>query len=416
MASPINNTQAANLQLEAVRPALRPLFERSAVSFNLLKGKTQETSSRAMRVQLNIAPPGNFRQADLDGGDLGRGGGSQFIFGTVTPVDFVTAFEATKKADISSDSPKKASANPVRDDVKRLTKEMGWGFDALMQTPGTGQLSTMSSGAGTTTWTLGGNFKTKLLHRGLRVENYDSTFATKRAGVSTILAVNQTAGTVTVDAAPVGHTNTDLIVIEGLSGANPVSLFGIPAFQSDATSGTTLGLTRSLYPEIQTPSVDAGSSLLTPQHIRLAMNKLRLKRDDQSILDGLVAHLGPAQVDAYEQTAQLAILINKTDSSNQGYSPFFAPKDMLGAPLKVNVKADPTRIDFICTDRWFRALSQDIDFYSDPGDSETVFPGYGASGGRASFSLVYLCASFQVCSEDPGAGAYIKSLAVPSGY
>jgi hypothetical protein len=347
---------------------------------------------------------------------LGRGSGTQYTYATVSPLDWVVALEATKKAEISTNSEEKAIADVVRKDMKNGVKEMNWALDALLQGSGTGQISTLTSFS-SLTWTLGGNFKTLLLHRGMRVELYDATFATKRTGVATIIRVNYSAGTVTVDANPAGITNGDLIVHEGLSGANPTSLFGLRTFQSDSTSGTTLGLTRADYPEIQAQSVNAASTFLSPPMVRAALNKLRIKRDDDAIMAGLIAHTSPVQTDAYEQNAQLVSRIDKTSSSKEDFSLFFSPTNFAGVPSKTNIKADPTIIDFLCLDRWGLAVSQDIDFYRDPGNGETVFPLYDTTtGARVPAAAWYIIFSGQVFSEDPGAGAYIYGLSKPSLY
>lgn len=418
MASPLDNTQAVAVEIERVHKALKPLFERSGVSWKLIneRADVEIVSNRAMRIPLEIAPPGNFRQVDFDGGDLGRGGGTQYIYATVSGVGFVVALETTKMAEIGTNSNQKAIADVVRKDMKNGVKEMRWGLDALLQTAGTGQLSVLSSGAGTTTWTLGGNFKTLLLHRGLRVQLYNSTFATKRNGTATIQVIDFGLGTVTVDVNPVGATNGDLVVIEGLSGASPTSLYGFPTFQSDAKTGTTLGLDRSLYSELWTPSYNANSAMLTPPFVRLALNKLRIKRDDDESMQKLVAHTNVHQTDAYEQNAMLAAVIYKDPTAKQGFDLFFKAENMAGVPIKTNIKADPTRIDFLELSRWGRAVLLDIDFYRDPGNSEYVFGVYGASGGRASSALWYMATAQQVFSEDPGFGAYLYTLAKPAGY
>jgi hypothetical protein len=417
MAAPLDNSQAVAVELERVHKALKPLFERSGVTWKLLqqKGDVEIISNRAMRIPLEIGPPGNFRQINLDGGDLGRGGGTAYQFATVSPLGFAAAMETTKLAEIGTNSNQKAIADVVRRDMKNGVKELVWGLDALLQT-GTGQVSTMSSGAATTTWTLGGNFKTLLLHRGLRVQAYDTTFTTQRTGVATIQTVNFPAGQVTVDIIPTGLTNTDILVIEGLSGASPTSLFGIPTFQTDATTGTTLGLSRSSFPELWAQSFNANNTLLTPPYVRLALNKLRIKRDDDESMKSLVAHCNVHQTDAYEQNAMLAAVIYKDPTAKQGFDLFFKAENMAGVPIKTNIKADPTRIDFLELDRWGRAVMADIDFYKDPGDAGTVFGVYGSSGGRAASALWYIYTAQQVFSADPGFGAFISNLARPAGY
>lgn len=417
MASPLNNAQAVNVELERVHKALKPLFERSGVTVKLIdeKAALEKVSNRAMRLPLELAPPGNFRQVDLDGGDLGRGGGTQYIVATVSPVSFVAAMETTKLAEVGTNSDSKAIADVVRKDMKNGVKELVWGRDALLQTAGTGQIGVATTIAGTT-WTLGGNFKTLLTHRGLRVQLYDATFTTQRTGTATILTRNDNTAQITVDQLPVGGVSGDLIVIEGLAGASPTSLFGIPYFQSDATSGTTLGLNRALYPEIWTPSYNAGSAVLAPPFVRLALNKLRIKRDDDESMQSLVAHCNVHQTDAWEQNAMLTSVIYKEPNAKQKFDLFFKAENMAGVPIKTNIKADPTRIDFLELDRWGRSVMLDIDFYKDPGNSETVFGVYGASGGRASAALWYMAVSEQFWSSDPGFGAYVYGLLRPNGY
>lgn len=417
MAGALTNTTGLSPQLEAAKGAVFPLFERSSKTLDVVKGKKMEISSRSARIVFHVAPPGNFGHADLDGGDLGRGGGSQYTHGNVSPVDFKCTLEVTKKVEISTNSDSKALADVVRRDLKTVPKEFAWGLDTLAQLPGTGQLAVLTSGSGTTTWVVGGNFRTLLLHRGLQIELYDVTFATKRVGIATVVQVNYEAGTITVDAIPAGATDGDLIVVQGMTGANPVSILGIPYFNNTATTGTIIGITRASFPELQTPGVAAGSVPVTPQHVRAALVKLRLKRDDDSLEGGLKWHMNPIQKDAWESNAQAIMNIEKSGSAKEKFELFFEPSAINGIPVVENIKADPTRIDGIQTSRWFRVVQQEVGFYKDPGDSgATAYPLYGASGGRAAATGWALIASMQLCSEDPGSGCVISGLSKPSLY
>lgn len=410
-------TDVVALQLEKVHDALVPLFERAGTTFQLIKekGGVEKVSYRAMRIPIELVPPGKFRQVDLDGGDLGRGSGTAYTVATISPIDFVVALETTKKVAMTTDSTEKAIANAVRRDVKNGVKEMRWGLDCLVQGAGTGQIATAGTIAGTT-WTLSSAFTTQLIHRGQTVNLYDSTFATKRVGNAVVTAVNYAAGTIVVDALPTGGVSGDLVVIEGLSGASPVSMYGISYHQSDATTGLWLTLDKALNPELRTPSVNASSNGLTPTQVRLALNLLRIKFGDDNIPKGLVAHMHPAQEDAYEQIGFTIAEQVLDGSGKQGFEPFFKVKSMAGVPIKVNIHADPTRIDFLCLDHWGRAVALDIDFYTDPGNGETMFGVYGASQGRAAAVLWYIATSLNVYTSAPSMGAYIKTLAVPTGY
>jgi hypothetical protein len=65
----------------------------------------------------------------------------------------------------------------------------------------------------------------------------------------------------------------DKIVQSGLSGANPVGIFGLPYHHNSASTGTWLGLDRSTYPEIRANRITASGSLAL-SHPRRALNKI----------------------------------------------------------------------------------------------------------------------------------------------
>jgi len=87
---------------------------------------------------------------------------------------------------------------------------------------------------------------------------------------------------------------------------------------------------------------------------------------------------------------------------------------LAGAPIRLHYSWDKTRIDFVNTKNWGRAEMKDIDFYSVGG--KTVFEARSGDGGVAMANIVYIVAQFQVFNENPGEGAYVDTLAIPSGY
>ena len=93
---------------------------------------------------------------------------------------------------------------------------------------------------------------------------------------------------------------------------------------------------------------------------------------------------------------------------------FTGRKTMSGVPIKSSVNADQTRVDFLDLSHWGRAVLKDIDFYEVNGN--TVFPIYGASGGLAASYIFYFDTAFQIWSDSPRSGAFIDTLARPSGY
>jgi hypothetical protein len=220
-----------------------------------------------------------------------------------------------------------------------------------------------------------------------------------------------------VDNVPTGTVAGDVIVHDGLSGAQPVSLFGIKYHQNNATTGTWLNLNRATYPVIlQTPRVNAGNAALTPASVRLAINKVR-KALGINHLSKLIAYMAVEQEHAWENLGITVSQIIKEGGSGGGNDLdllFTGRKTMSGIPIKSSVNADQTRVDFLDLSHWGRAVLKDIDFYEVNGN--TVFPIYGASGGISAAYIFYFDTAFQLWSDSPRSGAYIDTLARPTGY
>ena len=159
-----------------------------------------------------------------------------------------------------------------------------------------------------------------LVYVGQTIQVYDPTLTTNRnvaATVSNVVAADPicTTQTITVDALPTGTVATDVIVHDGLSGAQPVSLFGIKYHQNNATTGTWLNLNRATYPQqLQTPRVNAANSALVPGYVRLAINKVR-KALGIGQLGKLIAYTSVEQEHAWEN---LGITISQVIKEGAG--------------------------------------------------------------------------------------------------
>src|SRR6266436_5277682 len=209
----------------------------------------------------------------------------------------------------------------------------------------------------------------------------------------------------------------DVLVHDGLSGAQPVSLFGIRYHQNAATTGTWLNLNRATYPvQLATPRVNAGNAALTPSNVRLAINKVRKSLGINHVAK-LIAYMAVEQEHAWENLGITVSQIIKEGGSSDGNDLdllFSGRKTMSGIPIKSSVNADQTRVDFLDLSHWGRAVLKDIDFYEVNGN--TVFPIYGASGGLAASYIFYFDTAFQIWDDSPRTGAFIDTLARPSGY
>src|SRR6266478_5060981 len=353
------NANVIALQLEKVRDKVPLLYERDDILLTMIqqRGDVEKISSRNMRLPLQVNPGGKAGSYNADGGDLGRGSGTAYDVAQVSPIFFRFAIEITKLVEYATTGRERAIENAAKREVANGMKQFRAFLDKLMQTAGNGVLGTINSIA-STTFTM---------------------------------------------AVP--------------SGAQPVSLFGIKYHQNAATTGTWLNLNRATYPvQLQTPRVNAGNAALTPSNVRLAINKVRKSLGINHVAK-LIAYMAVEQEHAWENLGITVSQIIKEGGSSDGNDLdllFSGRKTMSGIPIKSSVNADQTRVDFLDLSHWGRAVLKDIDFYEVNGN--TVFPIYGASGGLAASYIFYFDTAFQVWDDSPRTGAFIDTLARPSGY
>src|SRR6267378_1338584 len=381
-----NNAQTIALQLEKVRDKVPLLYERDDVLLSMIqqRGDVEKVSSRNMRLPLQLIPGGKAGSYSADGGDLGRGTGSTYDVAQVSPIFFRFAVEITKLVEYASNAREKAIENAVKREIASGMKQFRAFLDKVIQTAGNGVLGTISAING-------------------------STFT-----VADPISATQT---ITVDNVPASTAVNDVIVHDGLTGSQPVSLFGIKYHQNNATTGTWLNLNRATYPQqLQTPRVNAANAALVPGHVRLAINKVR-KALGINQLGKLIAYTSVEQEHAWENLGITISQVIKEGGSNRSNDLdllFSGKKTMSGIPIKSSVNADQTRVDFLDLSHWGRAVMKDIDYFEVGG--QTVFPIYGASGGIAASFIFYFDTGFQVWNESPRSGSFIDSLARPSGF
>jgi hypothetical protein len=421
--SAMQNAQTIALQLEKVRDKVPLLYERDDVLLSMIqqRGDVEKVSSRAMRLPLQVNPGGKAGSYNADGGDLGRGSGTVYDVATISPIFYRFAVEITKLVEYATNAREKAIENAAKREVANGMKQFRAFLDKLVQTAGNGVLGTISSISGTT-FTMTIPSGAALVYVGQTIQIYDPTLTTNRnvasSTVTNVLAADPiNAQTITVDNVPASTAAGDLIVHDGLTGAQPVSLFGIKYHQNNATTGTWLNLNRATYPvQLATPRVNAGNAAITPANVRLAINKVRKSLGINQV-GRLIAYTSVEQEHAWENlgiTISQVIKEGGAGNANDLDLLFTGRKTMSGVPIKSSVNADQTRVDFLDLSHWGRAVMKDIDFFEIGG--QTVFPIYGTSGGISAAYIFYFDTGFQVWNDSPRSGAYIDTLARPSGY
>lgn len=418
--APMNENAVIAGEMEKVLPVVDALYDKDDTFYSSIDkdSNVERISGRDMRIPLKLRPGGYFGHFNPDGGDLGRGSGPQFDKAVINTVHLKYACEWTKKAEWGTDDKRKAVIDAFKDIMAGAMPEFRRNSDALCMTAGNGVLGTVSAvstAAGVDTVTLGTDgFGAMLLRYGQKLNVYDSTLATQRSiGQEPEITFFDLANKqIKLTPATAGLIAGDVLVVAGLSGASPVSLFGVPYHNNSASTGTWLGFDRSTTPEIRASRVNAGGSLALP-FPRLAMNKLADRLGKKKKVK-LKAMMHPAQVDAYEQLGQLVSVIQKS-AKEEGLDLYFGDNmQMAGAPVDTSIHWDKKRIDFIAPEFWGRAEMHAPGFYEVAG--RKLFEIRGASGGVATSQVFYIVASWNLFMKNPAAAAYIDNLTVPSGY
>ena len=418
-----NESQVVGVELERVAPKVPTLFERDDTFFSVIEKRPVEViSARDMRIPLELRPGGKFGYFNPDGGDLGRGDMSTYDKALINSVHMKHAVEFTAKTHWATDNSRKANIDAFRRNLATSMAEFRRQCDSQCMTDGTGTvgtISSVSSAGGIDTYTLTSDgFGAKLIRYGQNINIYNAALTTNRTagGEVTITMVDIANRTISVTPSVAGAIATDMLVVSGLSATPPTGMLGVKYHNSNASTGTWLGLDRSINPEIRSNRVNGNNSALTLPLPRLAINKIGDRLGISERGKKLQAWTHPAQQASYEELAMSMIRIDKT-AKEEGVDLYFNDNMRLaGAPLKVSYSWDRTRIDFIDIDTWGRAEMHPPGFYKNPDSGQRVWEIRGSSGGVATSWVFYITASFNLYNGNPAASAYIDNLAVPSGY
>jgi hypothetical protein len=419
----VASTNVLATEMEKVRKKLPYLYELDqAKFFSMVEKKDVETiSERDMRIPLALGPGGFFGYYDPDGGDLGVGDGPSYDKAVINTNHFKLAIQWNTKPQLGTDDSRKAIINLFRELMAKAMPEFRRQTESQCMTSGNGVLATITTATTTTimndtlTCTTDG-YGIKLLRKGQRVLIYDAGLAAplNTGGIpAKIIGYDLVNKKIIIDQTVPTIAGGCFILPEGLSGANPVGLFGVPYHVQNSTVGAWLGMPRATTPEVQANRVNAASAALAPAFARRAINAIgdRLGMDNKT---PLTAWMHPCQVQAYEALGQLVSIINK-EAAEQGLNLFFNENMRLaGAPIKPNFVWNKTRIDFLTNDHWGRAELTPIDYYTVEG--RKIFELRGTSGGVATSQIFYIVASWNLFCDCPPAQAYIDNLLVPTGY
>jgi hypothetical protein len=381
----------------------------------------KKVSSRSMRVPLKIRPGGKFGYYDPNNGDLGTGDSTRYSYGTIPVAHLKIAVQWTLEVELGTDSSNQAVVDAVRENMADAMDEFRRHSEAQLQQAGTGVLATVttvtpSAGVDTVVCTTDG-FGVKLLRFGQRVSVYNAARTINRTPAGPVpITFLDYANNIFKIPSVAGHAPTDVILPEGLTGATPIALYGIPYHSSNATTGSWLGMDRGTTPEIVSTRIDGGGAALAFPLGRLAVNKLGDRvgiKNAKKLKPRIWTH--PAQTAAYEALGNLAVMINKGSNKNEGLDLYFGDNlSIAGVPIEESYLWNKTRMDFLLMSLYGRAEMTKPHWHSVGG--RKIFELRGGSGGVATSSVSYILADWNLYHRNPGANVYIDNLQIPAGY
>lgn len=423
-------TQVVALEIETVDKVVATAFERDdewLTSIDIDKN-VEVVSNRSMRVPLELKPGGNFGHFNPAGGSLGRGSGSTYDKGVIDPVHLKEGWEYHKLVEWSTNSSRKAVQNAVRKQLADALDEFRRMLSCTALTAGNGVVGTITSVAtagGQDTYTCSTDgFDVRLMRHGQFVAVYTSNLGASRVitpggggtndGIAAEIDIHdiplkqvRIKGTVAAPAVP-----GDKLVLNGLSGASPISLKGLAYHHDDASTGNWLGIDRALNPEIRATRVTASGPLAFP-FPRLVMNKMGKRLGKKFSRKKLNAWMNPCQSAAYEEMGYLVSSIQK-QAREEGLNLYFGEDmQMAGCPVKTDFAWDAKRIDFVDSTLWGRAVMKPVGFYEE--DGRKLFEVRAADGSVTAAAFYALCTSFNIFHRNPAGGAYISDLTIPAG-
>jgi hypothetical protein len=381
-------------------------------------GRSTRVSTKSFRIRIQTALTGAVAKINLDGGVLPAGGSSQWDQFTITPLSYAVPIQYTRLVDLVGEPKEVATVNPVSKTIADAAIYVQRMRDIFLQTAGDGKLATVdASFSGSNPIILQSQpFGARLLHQGQRVHVFSSNFVTDR-GACTVTSIANTLGaaqSITVDGVPNGTVAGDIIVVDGLAAGNDPFINGIPVFHSTATSGTVMGLSRSLS-YVVANGVNAANASITLPVLRLAQNQI-VQALGADGLKGQIWHTHPSQLQAYEELGFQLQYVPLTDGKAKNFDGLFQKMSIDGREIISNLHADQTRWDLVNIKSWGKVKWGNPPFWFKNRGGQTVFQQYDSSSGNPqAVEKSYLVDAIQFYVDNPKSLGSVTSCKVPAG-
>ena len=445
MASPLAEAAVEGIEIENWEKQIRDLVGTFKTLYTKIKSavKTYETAyitaapgnigatagvaqRAAFRVPVRVQSGSAIQQGTGDGDSLGRGTGSQWISGNISPV-FVTApCEITYLAGRATEGAKRGMTSIRAQELKNSLASFMHGIEALFQGDASGTLDTIPStaivsnntGTGTQTSSIAGLNNANQFVDQQTVQVFSSG-GTNR-GSFVISYVDGVANTIySSTALPSGTTTTDSLVISGSAGTANSSIAGIRTYQVNGNSGTVLGISRASFPgRFSTPQINLSGNAVSPA-VPFRANILidRALGPDTEEAESLIWYMGPGQQLQINNLYQPVVIANLQEVKGDHQLDMvkkYMPETFGGREILVGYNDTPGYIDGLCLSTWGITELIEPSLYKF-GNGDTVMPVPDPSGnGWLSSNIFYYNADLNLFNSNMRAGVVIINCAEPT--
>lgn len=439
-ANPLAEAAVEAVELESFAKGIPDLVFKGRTVYNFFKkgAKTYPTAVTtaaggtarpAFRIPIRIQSGAAIFQATGNGDALGRGTGSTWVGGDLSPIGLFAGCEITYLARIATQGPKRSLISLRAEELKNSFNSYMQGVDAQFLSDGAGSILQIPTTATVNNNTLGGANPSSIVGLGGQanqmqeqqvVQFFLAEGGAARAGTGTVSYVDGAADTVYFSTAlPAGTAAGDFVIIQGSTGALNSGLQGIYSYQVASNTGTVLNLSRATYPgQLSTPNINKGGAAInmTDAYKAEILIGRGLGGDNEAIAE-FEWICGPDQ--------ELAVTQLYTNVLTQNYVPpgdkalDMVKKHMAptygGRPMNVSYTARQGRLDAVCSETWGVIETVEPSLY-DFGDGVTTMPipDFVGQGSYLTSSIFFYNSFLNLFNSNMKAAVYISNAAVPS--
>lgn len=380
-----------------------------------------------MRIQGGAA----ITQGTGDGDAMGRGSGSTWIHGNISPVVYYAGTEITWFAQQATEGKNRGMVAIRAAELKNSFDVFLQSIEALYQGDSSGMLDqipttatvnnvTGGGAAGTATYSsiVGLNNANQFTDQQL-VNVYSAEGGTLRGSFRISFQDGVTQTIWSTQALPAGTQTGDYLMVAGSSGALGNSIAGIKTYQVTGNTGNVLGIPRANYPgRLSTPNINLNNNAVNPgvPYRAQILIKRALGKDYEGLNDA-VWYCGPDQAYQITQLFQNVVIANMQEVKGDEALDM-VKKNMVGTFGGLEVlegyNATPGRIDLLTFPTWGITELKEPSLYQF-GNGVTSMPLPDPNGqGYLSSSIFYYITGQNLFQSNMRSGCYVTNCAVPS--